>query len=75
MPLDTAVRETMLAEVPSLRELAISLCGDVDRADDLVQRMLLRAVANIDSYKPGTDMAPWLGTILGHEYRKRAASR
>jgi RNA polymerase sigma-70 factor (ECF subfamily) len=80
MPLiDSAVREAMLAEVPAMRELAVSLCGgDVDRADNLVQDTLLRAVANIDSYKPGTDMSAWLSTILrshfSSECRKRGAS-
>ena len=69
------VREVMLAVVPSLRAFAISLCGDVDRADDLVQETLLRAMANIDSFQPGTNMSGWLFTILRNlfrsEYRKR----
>ena len=33
----SSVRDAMLAAVPSLRAFAISLCGNVDRADDLVQ--------------------------------------
>ena len=33
----SSVREAMLAAVPSLRAFAIALCGNVDRADDLVQ--------------------------------------
>jgi RNA polymerase sigma-70 factor (ECF subfamily) len=49
----------MLAAVPSLRAFAISLSGNVDRADDLVQETLLRAMANIDSFEPGTDMSAW----------------
>ena len=64
-----------LAAVPSLRAFAISLCGNVDRADDLVQETLLRALANIDSFQPGTNMSAWLFTILRNlfrsEYRKR----
>ena len=75
MSVDPAVRETMLAAVPSLRAFAISLSGNVDRADDLVQETLLRALANIDSFEPGTNMAAWLFTILRNlfrsEYRKR----
>jgi len=65
----------MLAAIPRLRAFAISLCGNVDRADDLVQETLLRAMANIDSFQPGTNMSAWLFTILRNlfrsEYRKR----
>ena len=56
----------MLEAVPSLRAFAISLCGNVDRADDLVQEALLRAWANIGSFQPGTNMSAWLFTILRH---------
>jgi RNA polymerase sigma-70 factor, ECF subfamily len=69
------VKEAMLEAVPSLRAFAISLCGNVDRADDLVQEALLRAWANMDSFQPGTNMSAWLFTILRNlfrsEYRKR----
>jgi RNA polymerase sigma-70 factor (ECF subfamily) len=56
MPLDPTLRDQMLSAVPSLRAFAISLSGNVDRADDLVQETLLRAIANIDSFQPGTNM-------------------
>jgi RNA polymerase sigma-70 factor (ECF subfamily) len=73
--MDESVRKAVLGAVPSLRAFAISLCGDVDRADDLVQETLLRALANIDSFQPGTNMTAWLFTILRNlfrsEYRKR----
>src|SRR5438874_7372799 len=75
MTIAPAVRDVMLAAVPSLRAFAISLGGNVDRADDLVQETLLRAMANIDSFQPGTNMSAWLFTILRNlfrsEYRKR----
>jgi RNA polymerase sigma-70 factor (ECF subfamily) len=75
MTLNPSVRDAMLGAVPSLRAFAISLSGNVDRADDLVQETLLRAVANIDSFQPGTNMSAWLFTILRNlfrsEYRKR----
>jgi RNA polymerase sigma-70 factor, ECF subfamily len=75
MKIDPSVREAVLGAVPSLRAFAISLCGNVDRADDLVQETLLRALANINSFQPGTNMSAWLFTILRNlfrsEYRKR----
>jgi RNA polymerase sigma-70 factor (ECF subfamily) len=75
MPIDESIRQSVLNAVPSLRAFAISLCGNVDRADDLVQETLLRALANINSFQPGTNMPAWLFTILRNhfrsEYRKR----
>jgi RNA polymerase sigma-70 factor (ECF subfamily) len=75
MSLDASVRDAVLAAVPSLRAFAISLCGNVDRADDLVQETLARALAHIDSFEPGSNMPAWLFTILRNlfrsEYRKR----
>ena len=37
MPLTDSLRDDILAAVPSLRAFAISLSGNADRADDLVQ--------------------------------------
>src|SRR6202162_895266 len=75
MTIDDDVRNAVLAAVPSLRAFAISLSGNGDRADDLVQETVLRALANIDSFQPGTNMPAWLFTILRNlfrsEYRKR----
>jgi RNA polymerase sigma-70 factor (ECF subfamily) len=75
MKLDPSMRDAVLAAVPSLRAFAISLSGNVDRADDLVQETLLRALVNIDSFEPGTNLSAWLFTILRNlfrsEYRKR----
>ncbi|MPZ58815.1 MAG: sigma-70 family RNA polymerase sigma factor [Rhizobiales bacterium] len=67
-------REEMLAAIPRLRAFAISLCGDVDKADDLVQEALHRALTHIDSFQLGTNMLAWLITILRNlfyaNYRK-----
>ena len=75
MKADPSVREAMLAAVPALRAFAMSLCGKIDRADDLVQETLVRALTNIDTFEPGTNMSAWLFTILRNlfrsEYRKR----
>jgi RNA polymerase sigma-70 factor (ECF subfamily) len=75
MNVDPALRDQILASIPSLRAFAISLSGNVDRADDLVQETILRALANIHSFQPGTNLPAWLFTILRNlfrsEYRKR----
>ena len=75
MTVQPSVRDVMLAAIPSLRAFAISLSGSTDRADDLVQETVMRAMASIASFAPGTNMSAWLFTILRNkfrsEYRKR----
>jgi RNA polymerase sigma-70 factor (ECF subfamily) len=74
-PLEPSIRDGLLAATPSLRAFAMSLSGNLDRADDLVQDTLLRAIANIELFQPGTNLSAWLFTILHNlfrsEYRKR----
>jgi len=75
MTLAPTMKEAMLGAIPSLRAFAISLSGNVERADDLVQETLMRAIAHVDSFEPDTNMPAWLFTILRNlfrsEYRKR----
>jgi RNA polymerase sigma-70 factor, ECF subfamily len=72
---DASFRDALLAAVPSLRAFAISLSGNIDRADDLAQDTLVRAIANAHRFEPGTNLNAWLFTILRNlfhsEYRKR----
>ena len=56
MILAPSVRDAMLAAVPSLRAFAISLSGNVDRADDLVQETLLKSREDEDAR---TQSAAW----------------
>lgn len=69
------LREALLTAVPGLRAFAISLAGQVDKADDLVQDTLLRALSNLHRFEQGTNLNAWLFTILRNlfhsEYRKR----
>lgn len=65
----------LLEVAPSLRAFAFSLCGNADRADDLVQETLMRAWASQASFQTGTNLRAWLFTILRNllmsQYRKR----
>lgn len=69
------LKDALIAEIPSLRAFAISLCGDADRADDLVQETLVKAWAAFHSFTEGTSLRGWLFTILRNaffsQYRKR----
>src|SRR6202022_3538782 len=75
MPLTNQLRDDILASVPSLRAFAISLSGNGDRADDLVQETLLRAIANIDSFQVGSNLPAWLFTILRNLFRSAYRKR
>jgi RNA polymerase sigma-70 factor (ECF subfamily) len=69
------LRQEILASVPRLRAFAVSLTASTDRADDLVQETMLRALSHIDQFRPGTNLRAWLFTILRNqfnsEYRQR----
>ena len=75
MTVQPSVRDAMLAAIPSLRAFAMSLSGNADRADDLVQETVMRAMANISSFTPGTNMAAWLFTILRNSFRSQYRKR
>jgi RNA polymerase sigma-70 factor, ECF subfamily len=55
-------------EIPRLRRYARALTRVSDRADDLVQDTLLRALNKLHLWQPGTDLRAWLFTIMHHQY-------
>lgn len=63
-----APRDELLLHIPSLRAFAVSLSGQLDRADDLVQETLVKAWRNLGSFTEGTNMRAWLFTILRNVY-------
>ena len=69
------LRGDLIGTIPNLRAFAVSLCGNPDRADDLVQETLVKAWSNLSSFVEGTNLAAWLFTILRNiyysVYRKR----
>ena len=64
----TDVRELIIEIIPSLRAFARSLVNDRDRADDLVQETILKALSNLDRFQPGTNIRAWLFTILRNSF-------
>lgn len=62
------LRDDLVAQIGSLRAFAVSLCGDRERADDLVQETLFKAWNHLDSFEEGTNLKAWLFTILRNTY-------
>ena len=56
------------AILPRLRVYALSLTRDRDRADDLVQETVVKALAGRNSFRPGTNFAAWLFRIQRNEF-------
>jgi RNA polymerase sigma-70 factor (ECF subfamily) len=75
MTFNSSFRSELLDAVPELRAFAIWLCGNVERADDLVQQTLLKALDNTHLFEPGTNMRAWLFTILRNAYRSEYRKR
>ena len=75
MTISDQLKADLISAIPNLRAFAVSLCGNPDRADDLVQETLVKAWSNLATFVEGTNMPAWLFTILRNifysEYRKR----
>lgn len=72
---DGSFREDLVAAIPMLRGFARSLSGNRDRADDLVQETLAKAISNRDKYRQGTNLHAWLVTILRNQYYSEGRRR
>jgi RNA polymerase sigma-70 factor (ECF subfamily) len=55
-------------EIPRLRRYARALTRNAERADDLVQETLLRAISKGHLWQMGTDMRAWLFTIMHNQH-------
>ncbi|HEX9905055.1 MAG TPA: sigma-70 family RNA polymerase sigma factor, partial [Propylenella sp.] len=75
MPVSKALREDLLASIPNLRAFAVSLTGNSERADDLVQETLMKAWAKFDTFQEGTNLRAWLFTILRNEFYSQVRKR
>jgi hypothetical protein len=67
-PSSKKMKNDLIAFMPNLRAFAFSLCGQHERADDLVQETLLKAWSHLDSFQEGTNLRAWLFTILRNSF-------
>jgi len=54
--------------IPKLRQYAFVLTRDRERADDLVQSSLVRALEKRALWRSGTDLRAWLFTIMHNQF-------
>lgn len=66
--MDKHFKKELLSHLGSLRAFGVSLCGNYDRADDLVQETVVKAWSKHESFTMGTNMKAWLFTILRNEF-------
>jgi RNA polymerase sigma-70 factor (ECF subfamily) len=62
------LKADLIASIPKLRAFGMSLCGNADRADDLVQETLVKAWAHLGTFTGGSNLMAWLFTILRNGY-------
>jgi RNA polymerase sigma-70 factor, ECF subfamily len=60
-------RQSIEEQLPRLRRYARALTRNRDRADDLVQDTILRALAKEHLWQPGTDLRAWLFTLMHNQ--------
>ncbi len=69
------LRGNILALLPDLRAFARFLARDRAAADDLVQDTVVRALAALDQFQPGSNLKGWLYTILRNLFFEQARRR
>jgi RNA polymerase sigma-70 factor (ECF subfamily) len=67
--------EEALGHADQLYRIALRLSGSTQTAEELVQETYLRALRAWRSYRPGTNLAAWLATILRNAYLDEARRR
>ncbi|MFC4173746.1 RNA polymerase sigma factor [Microvirga sp. GCM10011540] len=63
-----AIGQELVALLPRLRRFALVLCRSPALADDLVQGACERALANADTWEPGTRFDAWVFRILRNHW-------
>ena len=75
MPAPDEFRSQLIAAIPGLRAFGMSLAARSDRADDLVQETLMKALKHRDSFEAGSNLKAWLYTILRNEFYSQLRKR
>lgn len=65
-------RADIVKLIPALRAFARTFCRNPTDADDLVQETLMKALANLDKFEPGTKLKSWLFTIMRNTFYTRS---
>src|SRR5215510_13316182 len=74
MTTDRTIRDAMVAAIPRLRRFAVAL-SSAQQADDLVQQTLLLAWDKIGLFDAGSEILPWLITILRNQFYSERRKR
>lgn len=61
-------RQALVSHLPHLRAVARTLTGQRDKADDLVNDTVLKALSAEAQFQIGTNLKAWLMTILRNHY-------
>jgi len=69
------LRVNLDSYVEQLQRYAFALTASRDRAQDLVQNCLVRALANSHRFVPGTNLRAWLFTLLHNLYVSEVRSQ
>ncbi|RWY79921.1 sigma-70 family RNA polymerase sigma factor [Rhizobium leguminosarum] len=62
------IKKEIVALMPAVHRFAMRFERSVTDADDLTQDTVLKALAHIDQFRPGTSVKSWLFTIARNTY-------
>lgn len=63
-----SIMADMIKILPELRGYAFRLTRNRENAEDLAQSTLVKAIAAVDSFEPGTNLTAWLFRIQRNEF-------
>jgi RNA polymerase sigma-70 factor (ECF subfamily) len=69
------VRREIASLLPELRAYARLLARDRSKSDDLVQDTVVRALASLAQFQPGTSLKAWMFTILRNAFYEQVRRR